>query len=262
MNGLMLHCGGQLKTREEVFAVPAPPATATYAPLPYESYLVRIAKQLAVEGIKITDERLALSKSGQRLFGLLALSMPEFVQTDYGCVLGFRTSYDRSFANGLCIGAAVFVCDNLSFRGEVTFERKHTAGMLRDLVWMISETVSTLPIRFVAQSVTFETYKRREFGDKEVHDLAIRLWDAGALGALEIPRFIKEWREPRHPEFAQMPKSAWRVFNAATEVIKGDLWRLPTRTCALHTILDEACGLQPAGPDTAPASPETVELVA
>ena len=260
MNGLMLHCGGQLKTREEVCAVPAPAATATYTPLPYESFLVRIEKQLAVEGITITEEKLALAKTGQRLFGLLALSMPGFAQSDYGCVLGLRTSYDRSFANGLCIGAAVFVCDNLSFRGEVTFERKHTAGMLRDLAWMITETVATLPTRFAAQSVTFEAYKRRELVDKEVHDIAIRLWDAGALGALEIPRVIKEWREPRHPEFGQA-KNAWRLFNAATEVIKGDLWRLPARTCALHTILDEACGVKPA-PDTAPAAQEAGALAA
>jgi hypothetical protein len=262
MNGLMLHCGGQLKPREEVFAVPAPVATATYAPLPYESFIVRIEKQLAVEGITIAEERLALSASGQRLFGLLALTMPGFAQTDYGCVLGLRTSYDRSFANGVCIGAAVFVCDNLSFKGEVTFERKHTAGMLRDLSWMISETVSTLPMRFAAQSVTFETYKHRELSDRDAHDLAIRFWDAGALGALEIPRVIKEWRQPRHTEFAEGPKSAWRLFNAATEVIKGDLWRLPARTRAVHTILDEACGLQQAGTATPAAEPKTVELAA
>jgi hypothetical protein len=259
MNGLMLHCGAQLKTRDEVFAVPAPPATATYAPLPYESYIGRIEKQLAVEGIKITEERLALSKSGQRLFGLLALSMPECAQVDYGCVLGLRTSYDRSFANAICIGAAVFVCDNLSFRGEVTFERKHTPGMLRDLSWMISETVSSLPVRFASQSHTFKAYKRQEFGDMEAHDIAIRLWDAGALGALEIPRLIKEWREPRHPEFAQS-KSAWRLFNAATEVIKGDLWRLPARTRVLHTILDEACEARVHEKVSIPAPLETVEL--
>src|SRR5262249_37773342 len=243
MNGLMLHCGGQLKARQEVFAVPAPTATATYAPLPYESFITRIEKQLAVEGIHITQEHLALAKEGQRLFGLLALSMPEFTATDYGCVLGLRTSYDKSFANGVCIGAAVFVCDNLSFRGEVTFERKHTAGMLRDLSWMIGETVSTLPMRFAAQSVTFETYKLRELSDKDAHDLAIQFWDAGALGTLEIPKVIKEWREPKHPEFANSPKTAWRLFNAGTEVIKGDLWRLPARTRAMHMVLDEACGI-------------------
>ena len=44
-----------------------------------------------------------------------------------------------------------------------------------------------------------------------------------------------------HQEFAQS-KSAWRLFNAATEIIKGDLWRLPTRTRAVHSVLDDAFG--------------------
>jgi len=259
MNGLMLHCGGQLKTKEEVFAVPAPRATATYVPLPYESFITRIQKQLAVEGISVTEERLALAKDGQRLFGLLALAMPGFNQTDYGCILGLRTSYDRSFANGVSIGAAVFVCDNLSFSGDVTFERKHTAGMLRDLSWMISETVSTLPMRFAAQSAAFEALKQREVTDKDAHDLAIRFWDADALGVLEIPQLINEWREPRHPEFVQGGKTAWRLFNAATEVIKGDLWRLPARTRAIHTILDEACGI-PTGSNGHSSQPAEVML--
>jgi hypothetical protein len=262
MKGLMLHCGGQLTSRQEVFAVPAPIATATYAPLPYESFLVRIEKQLAVEGITITEERLALAKEGQRLFGLLALTMPNLLQPDYGCVLGLRTSYDRSFANGVCIGASVFVCDNLSFNGEVTFERKHTRGMLRDLSWMISETVSTLPMHFAAQSATFETYRQKELADHDAHDLAIRLWDAGALGTLEIPQLIKEWREPHHEVFARGPKTDWRLFNAATEVIKGDLWRLPARTRTIHTVLDEACGLVHEGNGAGERLPGTVMLAA
>lgn len=163
MNGLMLHCGGQLKTKEEVFAVPVPPATATYSPLSYESFITRIEKQLAVEEIVVREERLALAKDGQRLFGLMSLGMPSFRATDYACVLGLRTSYDRSFANGVSIGAVVFVCDNLSFSGDVTFERKHTAGMLRDLSWMISETVSTLPMRFAAQSESFENIQAARY---------------------------------------------------------------------------------------------------
>ena len=262
MNGLMLHCGAQLRAREEVFAVPTPPATATYAPLPYESFVTRVEKQLAVEGIKIREERLALSKTGQRLFGLMSLEIRGASQTDYGCVLGLRTSYDKSFANGLCIGASVFVCDNLSFKGEITFERKHTAGMLRDLSWMITETVSTLPARFATQSETFEAYKRIQLKDEDVHHLAIRFYDEEALGVLEIPRLIREWREPRHPELARAGKTVWRLFNAATETIKGDLWRLPARTRTIHAILDHACGLQQGASDDPAEKPieEAVEV--
>jgi hypothetical protein len=38
---------------------------------------------------------------------------------------------------------------------------------------------------------------------------------------------LQEWREPQHPELAEGGKTAWRLFNAVTETIKGDLWRLP-----------------------------------
>jgi hypothetical protein len=243
MKGLMLHCGAELKSRDEVFGVPVPTETATYKPLPYESFVVRIEKQLMVGGIQIEQTQFALSKNGQRLFGLMELQMRGPVNSDYGFVLGLRTSYDKSFPNAVCIGASVFVCDNLSFHGEITFTRKHTPGMLRDLSWLISETVAQLPVKFTEQSSRFQAYKAQELEDKQAHDLAIRFMDAGSLNVTDIPKLLREWREPSYAQFADGRKTAWRLFNAATETIKGDLWRLPTRTKRIHEILDEECGI-------------------
>ena len=246
MKGLMLHCGGQLTSREEVFAVPVPPPTASYVPLSYESFVTRIEKQVAVEGITIKDERLALAKNGQRLFGLIQVELSEFPARDYSCVLGLRNSYDKSCSTGLCLGATVFVCDNLSFQGsQITFERKHTANLLRDLSWIITETIATLPARFAAQSRTFEIYREAPLSDQQAHDLVIQFYDKGALNITDVPWVLKEWRTPRHPEFVEAGKTAWRLFNAATETIKGDLWRLPARTRALHEVLDEAVQTKP-----------------
>lgn len=262
MNGLLLHCASALASREAVCAVPVPAATPSYVPLPYESFLARIEKQLAVEGMAIREERLALAKEGQRLFGLLQIELPGSGQRDYACVLGLRNSYDKSCSAGLCIGATVFVCDNLSFHGStVTFQRKHTANLLRDLSWIITETISKLPAMFAAQSETFEAYRKTELAHKEVHDLVIRCYDGDALNVSDIPRVIKEWREPRHPEFRDGGKTAWRLFNAATETIKGDLWRLPARTRAIHEVLDEACGVEPR-PGTNPPKADEVVVVA
>lgn len=237
----MLHCGGQLKTREEVFAVAPPTETATYVPLSYESFLTRIEKQLAVEGMTVKEESLALSKDGQRMFGLLALEMPGHEHRSYRCVLGLRNSYDKSCSTGVCIGASVFVCDNLSFNGEVTFSRKHTTNLMRDLSFLITETVSRLPGKFMAQSQTFDAYYNTDISDLRAHDLIIRMVDEGAINVSDIRTVLKEWREPRHPEFAGCGKNAWRLFNAATEAIKGDLWRLPARTSKLHRVLDANC---------------------
>jgi hypothetical protein len=242
----MLHCGGQLKSREEVFAVALPQATASYVPLSYESLVTRIEKQLAVEGIRITNQQLALAQNGQRLFGLMQVEMPQFSTRDHGCVLGLRNSYDKSCSTGLCIGASVFVCDNLSFRGsQITFQRKHTANLLRDLSWIITETLAKLPGQFAEQSQIFDQYRAAELSNQKAHDLVIRFYDKHALNLTDIPRVLKEWREPRHPEFADAGKTAWRLFNAVTETIKGDLWRLPSRTRVLHDVLDQECGFGP-----------------
>lgn len=245
MKGLMLHCGGQLKSREEVFAVPLPQETASYTPLPHESLVTRIERQLAFEGVTVREEKLALAKDGQRLFGLMQVELSAFAGRDYGCVLGLRNSYDKSCSAGLCIGATVFVCDNLSFHGsQITFQRKHTANLLRDLSWIISETVAKLPALFAAQSETFEVYRQTELTDRQVHDLVIRCYDGNALNASDIVPVLREWREPRHPQFAEAGKTAWRLFNAATETIKGDLWRLPARTRTIHEVLDQECGFE------------------
>jgi hypothetical protein len=241
MKGLVLHCGGQQKTRPEVYAVPVPEATATYVPLPFESFITRIEKQLAVEGISVVGEQFALSHSGQRMFGLLGLRMPGYESDLYRSVLGLRNSYDKSFSTGVCIGASVFVCDNLSFNGEVTFARKHTANLLRDLSWLLTETVSRLPGKFRAQENTFRSYRETKMSDVAAHDLIIRFVDEGVLNVGDIRMVLKEWRNPRHAEFAEGGKTGWRLFNAVTEAMKGDLWRLPVRTTKLHEVLDSEC---------------------
>ena len=70
----------------------------------------------------------------------------------------------------------------------------------------------------------------------------------------------KSGGNPRQPVFAEAPKTVWRLFNAATEIMKGDLWRLPARTRAVHTVLDDVCGLERNAIETAAAPAESVEF--
>jgi hypothetical protein len=57
-----------------------------------------------------------------------------------------------------------------------------------------------------------------------------------------LPQVLKEWREPRHLEFRD-GRTAWRLFNSFTEILKGRLDTLPAHTQALHGLLDATCGL-------------------
>jgi hypothetical protein len=70
----------------------------------------------------------------------------------------------------------------------------------------------------------------------------IQALDSRIVPVTKLPDVLHEWRQPRHPEFGQ-GRTAWRLFNAFTELLKGNLNELPRRTQALHGLLDAACGL-------------------
>ena len=77
-----------------------------------------------------------------------------------------------------------------------------------------------------------------------MHDLVIRALDVGAISASKIPALLHEWREPTLSAWRDEPKSCWKLHNAFTEVWKtvgriGPVWRLPQRSKALHSVLDD-----------------------
>jgi hypothetical protein len=178
-----------------------------------------------------------------RFFGLLQVS-DGLRANDFGLTIGVRNSHDQSFPAGLVVGATVFVCDNLSFSGEIKLARKHTIHIARDFPQLIDAAIGQLGTLRRSQETRFAAYKQHELTDAAAHDLLVQALDARVLPVTKIPLALEEWRTPRHPVFEEHGKSAWRFFNAITEAVKGsDLQILPRRTQALHGILDAACGL-------------------
>src|SRR5262249_28606027 len=160
-----------------------------------------------------------LTRDGARYFGLLQVANGED-GGDHGLVIGLRNSHDKSFPAGLVVGAAVFVCDNLSFSGEIRLARKHTVFVERDLPQLVDRAVGGLGDLRRSQEQRFRAYKASEFADGQAHDLIIQALDARVVPVTKVPDVLREWREPRHPEFRQ-GKTVWRFFNSFTEVLKG-----------------------------------------
>ena len=238
---LVLHCGATASSREQVAATFTPGRTPTWVPIPHIRLLDGIQSSLMGAGFSITSEAHGLSKGGDRYFGLLQVTNGE-ADSDFGLVVGLRNSHDKRFPAGLVVGASVFVCDNLSFSGEIRLARKHTAHVERDLPQLIDRAIGQLGDQRRTQEIRFSAYKNHELSDIQAHDLVIRAVDAQVLPVTKIPDLIQEWREPRHPEFRD-GKTAWRFFQGVTETLKGNLDLLPRRTQALHGLLDSACGL-------------------
>lgn len=238
---LCLHTGARTVTRDQVEAVPTPGRTPTWVPISHGRLLAGVRGALQGVGLAVVEEAHGLAPGGARYFGLLQVAGGDS-PTDFGPVVGLRNSHDKRFPAGLVVGASVFVCDNLSFSGEVRLARKHTAHVERDLPQLIGRAVGRLGDLRHAQEARFAAYRRSELTDAAAHDLVIRALDARVVPVTKVPDVLTEWREPRHPEFRE-GRTAWRLFNAFTEAAKGNLDMLPRRSQALHGLLDAACGL-------------------
>lgn len=243
MNGLVLHCGANSATREQVAAVKTPDAVGVWQPIDHLVIRDLVAEQVTRNGLVVKEESYGLWRDGLRAFGLLGLGTDGAAAQDFQMVLGWRNSHDKSFPAAGALGSHVFVCDNLAFSGEVTFARKHTVNVMRDLPGLVSSAVGRLINLRGAQEQRIATYKQSELGDARVNDILIQALDARVIGATRIPAILGEWRKPRHEEFA--PRTAWSLFNAFTEVLKAvSLPELPNRTVRLHGLLDQVTGVE------------------
>jgi hypothetical protein len=237
---LVLHCGAAAVDRERVDSVPTPEKTDTWCPIPHGLLLSEVMKVIEGNQMTVVSEAHALTRDGQRYFGLMQV-VNGHNSADFGLVIGVRNSHDKSFPSALALGASVFVCDNLSFSGEVQLARKHTKHIERDLPALILKAVGLLDNLRVTQEQRFEKYKATPLSNRDAHDLMVRAIDCKVLPVTRLPELVQEWRAPRHSEFKE--QNVWRLMNGFTEVLKGSLTALPARTTALQGLLDGASGM-------------------
>lgn len=241
MNGLMLHTGAHNATLAEIAAAPTPAATATWQPIAHAVLVDTVKSQLGAFGLTIVEEAHGLYKGGDRYFGVLGLRNGQNAD-DFGLTVGLRNSHDKRFPAGFAVGSRVFVCDNLSFSSEIVFGRRHTLNIVADLPGLINRALGRLGDHRDGLNRRIEAYKSTSITDAAAHDVAIRSLDAKVIGPTALPRLIGEWRRPTHDDFA--PRTAWSLFNAYTEILKGvQLADLARRTQTLHGMFDNLVGL-------------------
>jgi hypothetical protein len=231
--------------RAKVEGVATPAGTDTWYPIPHKSLIDLIAERLPQFGMTVVQEQHALMREDHRYFGLFQLKPADGESTDYGLVLGVRNSHDKSFPAGLCLGAGVFVCDNLAFSAEVVIGRRHTRHIMDDLPRLIAAALGKLVTARVDQEKRIEAYKHTEICRKHAADMLMTAFENKAVKPTQMAHVWEQWLRPNHPEFAANGNTAWRLFNAFTEVSKGiQPFELASRTQRLHPIFDVACGIQ------------------
>jgi hypothetical protein len=275
MKGLLLHCGASATTREAIVATPTPPPTDTHFPIPHGELLRSVEEYLSESGYEVVEQAHGLGNYGARYFGLLRVRRPQrawdTLDTPVGTipfgvdtpdlargeVVGLRNAHDKRYSASVALGDYVFVCDNLSFAGEVVIGRKHTRFIRRDLDGIIRRAVGELGEFRQRQETRRDAYRQTELSTRDAYALTVDALKAGAIGQQRFRRVIREWDEPSHEEFAQ-ERNVWRLYNAVTEAFKprvladGSFARGAGLNAladnvkasrALHGVLDGHCGI-------------------
>ena len=124
----LLHSKSQLVTREQLAQYIPPPATETFKPVAHAELVDTLTRVMQDRGLFIRKEQFAVQ--GAKLFGTFDLDWMKMAE--YGAAVGFRHANDKSMSIQIAVGARVFVCDNMSFHGDMISVRKHTSKLQLD----------------------------------------------------------------------------------------------------------------------------------
>lgn len=217
MADLLLHRGGQLVPKEDLRLIPLPPQTDSYQPVSHynlaNSFLT-IGQDL-LKDYTLIGEQYALARQGNQLFAILNFRGDA---PDMALSIGFRNSYDKSMSIGLCMGASVFVCDNLALTGEIAVMRRHTPNVLTELEDLAITTLYKAQYTFQKLIKDAGLMKGREMNDDQAFKMLGLLYGRDILSPRQLPVVLENWGKPKHYEF--QPRNLWSFYNACTEALK------------------------------------------
>jgi|TARA_B110001454_G_scaffold208395_1_gene220834 hypothetical protein len=214
--------------------------SVSYQPISHNLLIDKTRKHLTNGGFEVVDECHNLARQGKRYFGLFEVTHPTRENTERGTIIGLRNAHDKCFPAGLCAGDAPFVCDNLIFTNSVKLARRHTKHILSELDQVIARTLGKLFTFWGGQDQRIDSYKAFELNNPQVNDLVIRAYKAGAISKTKVVDVVNQWEKSDHPAFWDRNMNS--LYNAFTEVYKGNLVALPQRSDALHSVLDSEVG--------------------
>ncbi len=260
MQGLMMHCGAEAVPYPMLMELPIPDRTDTHLPIPHHQFFELAQDKLLKQGYEITNPQHFINMKGAQYFAMMQIRHEDEDQNaEHSTVCALRNSHDKSFTASLAIGARVFVCDNLSFSGDIVVGRKHTPHIWDELPQIFEGAIKKIRVMRKRQDVRFAEYRRAPLDDHTVDHLIMETYREGIINLRRIGKIDEEWH---NPSADHGDKSVWRYFNAVTAALEPSSTRqlihLPKKTIDLHLLLDKYCQVEM--PDELSLEGEAIEV--
>ena len=211
--GLMIESNARFVGRDEIAQVPTPIGTVSWKPVPHMEVIDAVGDVVNARGWRILDEQYGLARDGQKLFGVMRINRSS--SPEWSRCIGIRNSHDRSLSVGLTAGFTGLVCANFAFGGSMVFKRRHTRlCRVRDLGFDAGDAREE---EFLTLETVAEGLKIDEVGDDEVRASIVKAAEIQAIPSCDILNVWKEFKEPKHEEFAEPNRGS--VSKACSETV-------------------------------------------
>lgn len=216
---LMLHCGGQVATIEDLARVDLPERTSSYTPVPHQDLVRLVDERICKEFPGVECEwDFGLNRDGKQFFAVAQLQLD---QEDMNMAYAIQNSYDGSLKFKGAGGADVFCCDNLAIMGSsVQVARKHTGNAWEDIRRLVFTTVPDCMDQYDEMRLQLGKMKEIPVTTDRGYEVIGRALGRGILTAQQGSVAIKEWKDPAFDEFKELPENMYRLYNAFTEAGK------------------------------------------
>ena len=224
MKGLMLHCGAEAVSRNEIAFMPVGQSMGPrHAIRPFIDDIETISQLLNQIGMPVSEESYGVTTDREtgipkQFFGLMEIEANN--GRDHGVMVGLRGSYDQTLSRGIAIGSRVFVCDNLCFSGEIEIKTKQTLDIDSRIRGLLFDAIHEVPEMVGRQDNRFDHYKTTKIGQVIGNSMITDMVRQGVLNASQVGKALEEWDNPSHGEHAEDGFTLWRLHNACTEALK------------------------------------------
>ena len=209
----------------QLFAVPVPEKTRTYAPISHEEIHNTIIENIESNGFDLQSTSIK-SKNGADAVVMYELldKLADSHNPDIGIRVGFKNSYNRKVSFGFAIGSVVFICTNGMVSGEYMIKKQHRMADLniyvRELIGQYFTSVRCEHQR----NITFMEELKKQRVDKTIASRVIgELFTSNRI--VNQSQLRKMTDEIYHSKtFANLTDektiSGWDLYNHGTEALK------------------------------------------
>jgi hypothetical protein len=206
---LIAHRGAEIVTREQLAQYKPPPATETWKPVAHLELVEKLSEVMAMRGLFVTREQFAVQ--GAKLFGTFDTQWQKM--DDLGAAVGFRHANDKSMPIQIAVGARVFVCDNMSFHGDLIAIRKHTSKL--DLGQELDSAMYRYMKGWMEFTGNIEAQKEAMLEDRKAKTLIYDIFEQKIMPLKLFHPVVSEWKA-----VAKEDMTSWRLHNVCTSHIK------------------------------------------